>query len=89
MTLTPSYTKNKFSTTEQALSDVASLLSSLTKSRKAPMRLKEITDLTNALARLSRSLHLPIADQDDSDGYGDPDHYTKISAPSKSSDLIR
>ena len=86
--------KNSFSVTatEEALVEVSKLLSRLARSRKAGMRLKEITELTGVVARLSRSLQLQGTEHGeghDNDGYGCPDHYSKISQRSKVSNLIR
>lgn len=81
--------KNKnFSSTEEALDEASKLLTRLCKSRKAPMRLKEITDLTGVVARLTRSLQLCGNDRND-DGYGDREYHSKISTVVDRRNIIR
>jgi hypothetical protein len=81
--------KKTFSDTEVALSDVSRLLSRLASSRKAGMRLKEITELTGVVARLSRSLQGHGSDHSEDDGLGDKNHFAKISEGGKVRNLIR
>ena len=92
MTSNSSSSKNKFSDAEQALSEVSKLLSRLCKSRKAGMKLPDIIGLTGVVARLARALQNQGAergDSQDNDGYGDPDHYAKISAETPRKNIIR
>jgi hypothetical protein len=92
MTIISRSSKNKFSDAEQALSEVSKLLSRLCKSRKAGMKLPEIIGLTGVVARLTRALQNQGAEHGDgqnNDGYGDPDHFAKISAETPRRNLIR
>lgn len=80
MTSTSSSKKKYFLAAEQALSDVSGLLSRLAKSRKAGMRLEEITDLTREVARLARALTAHASELEINDGYGDREYYARMSA---------
>jgi len=88
MTLSSSNKNKNFSATEDALVEVSNLLTRLCKSRKAPMRLKEITDLTGVVARLTRSLQLKDLAQED-DGYGDRTYHDKLSTMVDRRNVIR
>lgn len=84
--------KNKtFSATEEALTEVSKLLVRLAKSRKAGMRLQEIISLTGVTARLTRSLHGYGSDHSEGadDGYGDRNHFARISAMKDARNVVR
>jgi len=84
------YNNKTFSAPEQALSDVSKLLSRLCNSRKAAMKLSEITSLTGQVARLTRALVLGSEQEDGKDdGYGDKDHFARISVTGNRSGVIR
>ncbi|WP_157671901.1 hypothetical protein [Desulfuromonas soudanensis] len=89
MTTSTSYKNKNISATEDALVDASKLLSRLCKSRKAAMRLQEIINLTGKVASLSRSLQSQDSDHDGPDGYGDPNHYSKISEVKRKTHLVR
>jgi hypothetical protein len=73
----------------EALSDVSRLLSRLAKSRKAPSKLDDIINLTREVARLGRALNGSDYTDGADDGYGDKEHYAKISVPSKVRNVVR
>lgn len=84
--------KNKsFLATEEALTEVSKLLVRLAKSRKAGMRINEIISLTGVTARLTRSLHGygDHSERQENDGYGDPNHFERISAMNDNRNVIR
>lgn len=87
MTSKASNVNKKFSATEEALEEASKLLTRLCKSRKAGMKLPQIIDLTGKVASLSRSLHLEP--DRDNDGYGDPNHFAKMSQVERKTNLIR
>lgn len=90
MTISSGCKKNKFADAENALSDGSKFYSRLCRSRKAGMRLQEITDFTRELARLTRALKLETDDgENKDDGYGDRGHAERISKPSQNMNVIR
>jgi len=81
--------KNNFCETQQALVAASKLLTRLCNSRKAATKLPEITSFTGQVARLTRALVLGAEQEDGQDGYGDKDHFRRISVQSDMSGVTR
>ncbi len=75
----------------EALSAVSKLLSRLATSRKAQSKLQDIIALTKEVARLGRAVNGYGSEYCDGadDGYGDPHHFTRISAMKDATNVIR